>query len=84
MTGELRQRVVVQPGGIIVIQSPELIPGAPAEVVVVQGTPPSVSLPLARLIGAAKGSFTTPAEVDAFINQERDAWVLGVVDSGDS
>jgi hypothetical protein len=29
---------------------------------------------LARFIGAAKGGFATPAEVDAFLRQERDAW----------
>jgi hypothetical protein len=29
---------------------------------------------LTRFIGAAKGSFATPAEADAFIRQERDAW----------
>ncbi len=30
--------------------------------------------PLTSFIGAAKGSFTTPEEVDQFIRQERDAW----------
>lgn len=29
---------------------------------------------LARFIGAAKGSFATPAEADAFIRREREAW----------
>ena len=32
------------------------------------------SRPLVSFIGAAKGSFTTPEEVDQFIRQERDAW----------
>lgn len=30
--------------------------------------------PLTSFIGAAKGSFATPEEVDQFIRQERDAW----------
>lgn len=30
--------------------------------------------PLTSFIGTAKGSFTTPEEVDQFIRQERDAW----------
>jgi antitoxin component of MazEF toxin-antitoxin module len=30
--------------------------------------------PLVSFIGAAKGSFATPQEVDQFIRQERDAW----------
>lgn len=30
--------------------------------------------PLTSFIGAAKGSFTTPEDVDQFIRQERDAW----------
>ncbi|HZO90660.1 MAG TPA: hypothetical protein VFB38_20195 [Chthonomonadaceae bacterium] len=29
---------------------------------------------LARFIGAAQGSFATPAEADAFILREREAW----------
>lgn len=29
---------------------------------------------LTSFIGAAKGSFSTPEEVDQFIRQERDAW----------
>ncbi len=29
---------------------------------------------LVSFIGAAKGSFTTPEDVDQFIRQERDAW----------
>jgi hypothetical protein len=29
---------------------------------------------LVSFIGAAKGSFATPQEVDQFIRQERDAW----------
>lgn len=30
--------------------------------------------PLTSFIGAAKGSFTTPEDVDQFIRQERDVW----------
>ena len=30
--------------------------------------------PLTHLIGSAPGSFSTPAEADQFIRQERDAW----------
>jgi hypothetical protein len=29
---------------------------------------------LTRFIGAAQGSFTTPADADDFIRRERDAW----------
>jgi len=32
------------------------------------------SSPLVSFIGAAKGSFATPEEVDQFIHQERDTW----------
>lgn len=35
---------------------------------------PSNDQGLSRFLGAAKGSFATPDEADAFIRQERDAW----------
>lgn len=35
---------------------------------------PDDQRPLTSFIGAAKGSFATPEEVDQFIRQERDAW----------
>jgi hypothetical protein len=35
MDTALRQRLVVQPGGVIEIRSPELLPGALAEVIVI-------------------------------------------------
>jgi len=38
MTNALRQKVKVQPGGVILIRSPELTPGATAEVIVLMET----------------------------------------------
>ncbi|MGH2523053.1 MAG: hypothetical protein ACRDH2_11170 [Anaerolineales bacterium] len=80
MTNALRQTVIVQPGGLIEIRSPELPVGASAEVIVLvdaplSKTPPVMPSPLARWIGAARGGFATPAEADAFLNRERDTWV---------
>ncbi|MEX0270450.1 hypothetical protein AB3R30_15000 [Leptolyngbyaceae cyanobacterium UHCC 1019] len=42
------------------------------EIIAINSVP--VSDPLTSFIGAAKGSFATPEEVDQFIRQERDAW----------
>ncbi len=36
----LRQRLVVQPGGVIEIRSPELLPGTLADVIVILDKPP--------------------------------------------
>ena len=79
MTNALRQTVIVQPGGVIEIRSPELPVGAAAEVIVLVDVPPATTpsgkpLALARWIGAARGGFATPAEADAFLNRERDTW----------
>jgi hypothetical protein len=70
----LKQKVTVQPGGVVHVQSSELVPGSTADVIII---PDSGTLPLptlASLIGSATGGFVSPAEVDAFIRRERDAW----------
>lgn len=70
----LKQKVTVQPGGVVQVQSSELVPGSTADVIII---PDSVALPavkLASVIGSAAGGFVSPADVDAFIRQERDAW----------
>jgi hypothetical protein len=69
----LKQKVTVQPGGVVHVQSSELVPGSTADVIII---PDSGALPvpkLASLIGSAAGGFVSPAEVDAFIRRERDA-----------
>ena len=70
----IRQRVTVQPGGVIELRSSELPPGSQADVIVLLETSPAPEQPLASFIGAGKGCFSDAAEVDAFIRAERDAW----------
>lgn len=70
----IRQRVTVQPGGVIELRSPELPPGSQADVIVLLETSPGPEQPLASFIGAGKGGFSSVQEVDAFIRAERDAW----------
>ena len=76
MSTTIKRRVTVQPGGRIEISSPELTPGARAEVtVLVEDTreqPPRRRL--ADYVGACKGSFATADEADEFLRRERDAW----------
>ena len=79
MTTAVRQSVVIQPGGRIELRDPLLPTGATAEVIVLLNWPPveasgEAAVSLASLIGAARGGFATPDEVDQFINGERDAW----------
>lgn len=76
MISAIRQKTVVQPGGLIQIRSSELPVGATAEVIVILESPPEKAISLARLIGRGKGGFATPEEADAFIHRERDAWDL--------
>ena len=76
MATTIKRSVTVQPGGRIEISSPELTPGARAEVTVLvedgKARPPR--RPLASYVGACKGSFATADEVDDFLRRERDAW----------
>ena len=79
MLESVKQHVVVEPRGRIVIYVPQLKPGTPAEVTVVgqhqlaEGEPDdSASLPC--LIGSCRGMFATPEQADRFLTRERDAW----------
>ena len=75
MLNAIREKVTVKAGGKIVIQSPELIEGTTAEVIVMvdpPGNPPSLMSFFG--VGKGKGAFKTAEEVDKFIRAERDAW----------
>jgi len=77
MVKTLREKVIVQPQGLIEIRSPELPPpGTPAEVVVTFEVPQEESplTPLADLLGSARGQFASPQEADEYLNQERNSW----------
>jgi hypothetical protein len=74
MTNPIRQRVIVQPGSRIEIYVPELKPGTRAEVIILEEPVQPPKHTLRSLIGAGKGAFATPEEVDAFIHRERDSW----------
>ena len=76
LTG-LRQKAIVQPGGLVEIRSLELPAGATVEVIVLLETIPDIDEPqksLTSFIGAAKGIFPNPESADQFIRQERDSW----------
>ena len=79
---EFSRNVTIQPGGVVRIESPDrsaelaagLPAGAKARVVVIledRGPEPS---PLATLVGRSPPVFSSAAEVDAFIRQEREDW----------
>ena len=77
MISELRTKATVKPGGLIEVRSNELPKGAIVEVIVRVEVPKpeeAKSKGLVRFIGAAKGSFSSIAEVDEYIRQERDSW----------
>jgi len=76
MISGVRTRVTVQPGGLIEIRSDELPEGTVVEVIVLlDSLPAGATQPkgLSRFIGAAKGNFSSIAEVDQFIRQERNS-----------
>ncbi|MBR8827775.1 MAG: hypothetical protein DSM107014_07690 [Gomphosphaeria aponina SAG 52.96 = DSM 107014] len=75
MLNGLKQKAIVQPGGVVEIKSNQLREGATVEVIVlVESLFNESSSSLTSLIGSAQGSFSTPGEVDQFIRQERDSW----------
>jgi hypothetical protein len=74
MNQALRQKAVVKPGGIIEINSPELLPGTTVDVIVIVENLPQKRRLLRTMIGTGKGSFATPKDADEFISRERDSW----------
>ena len=74
MAPMVKQKVTVQPGGVVHVQSSELVPGSTADVIIIPDVGAVSAPPLAGLIGSAAGGFASPSEVDAFIRQERDTW----------
>jgi hypothetical protein len=74
MQTNIRQKVTVQPGGLIALQSPDFVEGTEVEVIVLLVPPAQPQASLASLIGTGKGSFATAQEADEFIRQERDSW----------
>ena len=69
----VRKKVVIQKGGRVELESPELVEGSTAEVIVLVeqvAEPPE----LASLFGKAKGNFGSLADTDALIRKEREAW----------
>ena len=77
MMRALRERVVVQPNGVIEVRSPELPPpGTPAEVLILFDVPSHEEEPppLTSLIGSAPGLFDSAREADAYLDQERNSW----------
>jgi hypothetical protein len=71
MNQALRQKAVVKPGGIIEINSPELLPGTTVDVIVIVESLPQKRRSLRSIIGTGQGSFATSQEADEFISTKR-------------
>jgi len=74
MAPMVKQKVTVQAGGVVHVQSSELVPGSTADVIIIPDTGVRPARTLSSVIGSAAGGFASPAEVEAFIRRERDAW----------
>ena len=74
MSNTIRQRLIVDRDGVLEIRSPEFRSGALADVIVILDDPRGSVRALAGFVGAAKGLFTSPSEVDAFLHEERQKW----------
>ena len=78
MVSAIRQQTTVRPGGVIEVRSPELKPGAAAEVIVLLDDAAVPSRPSGRslvsFIGATTGQSRSVEEIDADIRALRDEW----------
>jgi hypothetical protein len=73
VSDEVRRRVLIEPGGIIRIQSDELPSGVEADVIIHVRRPVQPNR-YASLFGSGRGAFASSVEVDTFLRRERDAW----------
>lgn len=74
MTRASRHRVTVQEGGRIELQS-DLKAGQSAEVIVL-AEEAADERPNASFLGAGRGAFSGPEEVERFLGEERDQWAV--------
>ncbi len=77
MFSGVRTQATVQHGGLIQVRSEEMPEGATVEVIIlVDAFEPNRASQkgLTRFIGAAPGTFSSVAEIDDYISQERDSW----------
>lgn len=79
MVQAIKKRVRIGAGGKVEIQDPALIEGAEAEVIVLlsevaEAAPAEELPPLESMIGAARGLFNSPEEIDRYIRDLRDEW----------
>ncbi|MCC6424595.1 MAG: hypothetical protein IT447_14065 [Phycisphaerales bacterium] len=71
----IRQSVIVQPGGVVEVRSPQLKVGAQADVtVVIEDQPSTQRRTLVSFIGSGMGLFNNAHEIDAQIRELRDEW----------
>ncbi|MGB7160501.1 MAG: hypothetical protein WBD40_20720 [Tepidisphaeraceae bacterium] len=74
MVAAIRQNVTVQAGGVVQVRSPDLKPGARAEVIVLVEDQAEFPRSLVSFIGAGRGLFGSVEEVDGYIRELRDEW----------
>lgn len=78
MVQTVKTKATVQSGGLVEVHSAELPEGATVEVLVrvveADELKAEPKKELVDFIGAARGSFSSVAEIDAYIRQERDSW----------
>jgi hypothetical protein len=78
MVQAIKERAVIKPGGILQIQRSDLPEGARVEVIVMIEEPAAERensrKPLTSFWGAAKGTWGTQDEADAYLEEERNSW----------
>ena len=77
MDAALHVRTMILPGGKIEIHDPDLPPGEPVDVIILRRRAAGAERrPAVEILAEAPGHrlFKTAAEVDAYLQEERDAW----------
>ena len=70
----LRKRAIVRPGGLIEVIAEELPAGTAVDVEVIPIGEELPPLDLRKIVGCARGLFSSPEEIDRYIQSLRDEW----------
>jgi hypothetical protein len=70
----VRKRTVVKPGGLVEVSAGDLPAGTAVDVWVEPAADTLPPVDLRKIVGSAKGLFSSPEEVDAYISSLRDEW----------
>ncbi|MEM1367183.1 MAG: hypothetical protein AAGG02_04040 [Cyanobacteria bacterium P01_H01_bin.15] len=68
------EQAIVRRDSVVEVKAPDLAEGQVVEVIVLTESSTQANAGFSQFIGSAQGCYESPADVDRFIQQERESW----------